>query len=202
MESRYRALCAAAGRTAADFTPAALSAAQLSEMIAALEKDVVRQAEQAYISDCVSEVMSEMGYAVIGDRSVTKRSGKRFTSKLYAYGAGTAINVTYDAAGQIALELGGLDRADRMPTAAEAGVLETEMESFCAEFADFEARLAKKGIVPETRVALAPPAAEYATIINLTDYTITAAQPVRSLAVRASDSRTPARRALRQEDDD
>ncbi|MDR1069325.1 MAG: hypothetical protein LBL37_00855 [Gracilibacteraceae bacterium] len=168
---------------------------------AAMQKqyDLVAQVEQAYISDCVNEVMAEMGYDVIGSRTVVKRSGKRFRNELFSYGDGTAINVTYDPAGQIAIELGGIDRTDRIPTAEEAEALHEDMESFCSDFGDFEERLQAKGVLLKSRVSLAPPAAEYAAIINLTDYTVTAAAPVQEIAVTGKRSKTAKKRAMLNE---
>ncbi|MDR1321079.1 MAG: hypothetical protein LBK56_06595 [Gracilibacteraceae bacterium] len=161
--------------------------------------DLVAQTEQAYISDCVNEVMAEMGYDVIGSRTVVKRSGKRFRNALFSYGDGTAINITYDPSGQIAVELGGIDRTDRIPTAEEAEALHEDMESFCSDFQNFEKRLQAKGVMMKSRVSLAPPAAEYAAIINLTDYTVTAAAPVQEIAVTGKRSKTAKKRAMLNE---
>lgn len=173
---------------------------RLKKSVAELEKQIVAQTEQAYISDCVNEVMSEMGYDIIGNRSVVKRSGKRFRNELFSYGDGTAINVTYDSEGQIAMELGGIDRTDRIPTAEEADVLQEDMESFCSDFKDFENRLKAKGVMIKSRVSMAPPSAEYATIINLTDYMITVTTPVQEIAISEKRIKATAKRAMQKED--
>jgi hypothetical protein len=200
LQSRYSALCSVIGLQPEVFSPAEGAAAKIRDKIAILEKQVVRQTEQEYISDRVNEVMSEMGYDVIGSRSVTKRSGKRFRNELFSYGDGAAINVTYDSDGQIAMELGGIDGTDRVPTAEEAAVLREDMESFCSDFKDFEERLKAKGIMVKSRISMAPPTAEYATIINVSDYTVTAANPIKEIAVRGTRVKTAAKRALRRED--
>ena len=44
------------------------------------------------------------------------------------------------------------------------------MISFCDKFTEFEKRLAAKGIVCKNRVSHLPPKAEYAQIINTSDY--------------------------------
>lgn len=90
--------------------------------------------EQAYISDCLDEVMEEMGYTVIGSREVTKKNGKHFRNELYTYGEGTAVNVTYSSEGKIAMELGGVDATDRLPNDHETSVLCESMEHFCDDF--------------------------------------------------------------------
>lgn len=197
---RYLTLCSVAGIQSEELSPASGSLEQLKYKVAALEKRIVMQTEQEYISDCVNEVMSEMGYDIIGDRSVVKRSGKRFRNELFSYGDGTAINVTYDSEGQIAMELGGIDRTDRIPTAEEADVLQEGMESFCSDFRDFEERLKTKGVMIKSRVSMVPPSAEYATIINVSDYIISAKTPVREMTVSEKRSKGTAKRTMRKED--
>lgn len=137
-----------------------------------LEEILMRQQEQAYIRECVDEVMAEMGYELLGEREVRKKSGKQFQNEIFSFHEGTAVNVTYSPDGQIAMELGGLAREDRTPTEEETKVLTSEMESFCGEFAEFEKRMLERGVVVGKRIALSPPSAEYAAIINVNDYNI------------------------------
>lgn len=176
--SRFLALCSMLER---EETPAAYSreaAASLKEDIERMELALVQQQEQIYISECVDEVMTEMGYDLIGTRDVKKRSGKKFRNELFTFNEGTAVNVTYSSDGQISMELGGLSREDRLPTDEETDVLTKDMETFCDEFEEFERRLRAKGIVLGNRIALSPPSAEYATIINVSDYDVDASKQV------------------------
>lgn len=128
------------------------------------------QKEQSYISDTIDEVMEEMGYTIIGNREVTKKSGKRFRDELYTFSEGTAVNIRYDSQGKIAMELGGIDSTDRLPSSLEALKLENEMVMFCDKFTELEKRLETKGIVCKNRISHLPPKAEYAQIINTSDY--------------------------------
>lgn len=196
----YTSLCSIAGVQPEILTLEGNGLEALKNRVAALEKQVVIQTEQEYISDCVNEVMAEMGYDIIGFRSVKKRSGKRFRNELFTYGEGTAINVTYDDNGQIAMELGGIDRTDRVPTSNESNVLCKDMESFCSDFMKFEERLKAKGVEIKSRVSMAPPTEEYASIINVSDYNVTATKPVREMAVKEVHSKDIAKQALRMED--
>lgn len=125
--------------------------------------------EQEYISRTIDEVMLEMGYDLIGDRTVTKRSGRQFHSELFTFSEGTAVNITRSSSGQITMELAGLDSSDRQPTDDESDVLCAEMESFCGAFSEFEKRLAKKGVISK-HISILPPTSEYAQIINVNDY--------------------------------
>ncbi len=166
---RYQMLCDMAGRLEErDITFSDEEA--LEEAITEMEKIVVKQKEQAYIADCVDEVMQDMGYDLIGHRQVRKKSGKQFKNELYRFGEGTAVNITYSPEGQISMEMGGIDREDRIPTAEETDVLTHDMESFCGEFAEFERRMKEKGVIVGNRIALMPPTADYAAIINVSDY--------------------------------
>ena len=168
--AEYTALCALRGSTAQEYSCSRASIQALQGEIDRIQTAMAEEDEQAYISDCLDEAMTEMGYTVLGTRAVTKRNGKRFRNELYTYGDGTAVNITYASDGKIAMELGGLDTSDRTPTAQEADKLCDAMEQFCADFKELEVRLLAKGVILADRVSLLPPDAEYAQIINTADY--------------------------------
>ena len=141
--------------------------------------------------------MEEMGYTVIGSREVTKKNGKHFRNELYTYGEGTAVNVTYSSDGKIAMELGGVDATDRLPNDHETVVLCESMEQFCDDFKEIEKRLFAKGIVLADRISLLSPSAEYAQIINTTDYNMT--EKAETLQTKKQRRATTKRKALRKE---
>lgn len=176
--------------------------AQLNDIYALsdLESAIFKQREQEYISDCIDSVMAEMGYDVIGDREVTKRSGKRFKSRLFTYSDGTALNVTHSDDGQIAMELGGIDHIDRLPTDEEAKILCEDMEDFCTDFSEIEKRLLGKGIVAKSRIAISPPSAEFASIINISDYNTGDVSNVSVFTAKNKRRRSEAIKTLRKGD--
>ena len=143
---------------------------RLKALIKTEEEKAQAAAEQKYIQETLTEVMQDMGYDVLGERDVTKRSGKHFRNELYQYGDDTAVNVTFADDGQISMELGKLDNVDRVPSKAEGAYLESQMIHFCGRFKELENRLQEKGIRIGKRIALAPPTADYAQIINREDY--------------------------------
>ena len=149
---------------------------KLKSLIHEEEEQALAEAQKIYVEKAIGEVMQEMGYDVLGMRDVTKRSGKHFVSRLFSYGADTAINVTYADDGQISMEMGKTDLVDRIPTDMETNYLENQMLHFCDEFKDMEKRLADKGVLVGKRIALSPPTADYAQIINTQDYKITASE--------------------------
>lgn len=167
---RYEALCQMNG-SQPELVPFAEEAAgRLSSLIAAEEASARAAAEQAYIRQAMDEVMAEMGYDVLGDREVRKRDGRHFANELYRCEGDTAVSVTYADDGQIAMEFGKTDDRDRLPTQAESAELVQQMHAFCQDFEEIEARLAAHGVCLDKRIALTPPSADYAQIINLRDY--------------------------------
>lgn len=141
----------------------------LDERIKETDEAIRHHDEQAYISKCVDESMQEMGYSVAGNREIVRRNGKRFRNELYLFDEGTAVNVTYSSDGQITMELGGIGMDDRLPTEAESASLASDMRTFCDDYHEIERRLLKKGIVTK-RISILPPDAQYAQIINVSDY--------------------------------
>ena len=100
------------------------------------------------------------------------------------------MNITYSPEGQISMELGGITREDRRPTADETAVLTQEMRTFCSEFSEFERRMKAKGIIVGSRIALSPPTADHAAMINIRDYDIGAGRQITEMNVTAKRKKT------------
>lgn len=195
--TEYVALCDLYSYAAQEYVCSRSSIQILEAEIERMKKAAAEDDEQAYISDCLDEVMVEMGYSVLGAREVTKRNGKRFRNELYTYGNGTAVNVTYSSDGRIAMELGGMDTSDRVPTAQEAERLCGCMEQFCDDFQEIEKRLLVKGVVLTDRLSLLPPDAEYAQIINTSDYSMEA--EFKSISAKKRRRSVSGQKAFRKE---
>ena len=195
--AEYIALCDLYFYVAQEYPCCNASIELLKAEIKRIKDTVDADDEQAYISDCLDEVMEEMGYTVIGSREVTKKNGKHFRNELYTYGEGTAVNVTFSSDGKIAMELGGIDATDRLPNDHETSVLCESMEHFCDDFKEIEKRLLAKGVVLADRISLLPPSAEYAQIINTTDYNMT--EKAETLQTKKQRRATTKRKALRKE---
>lgn len=199
--ARYQALCVLLEKVPAAFSYSPEASVVLKQEIKAMELALIKQHEQQYISECVDQVMVDMGYDLIGTRDVKKRNGKRFHNELYAFDEGTAVNVTYSSDGQIAMELGGLSYEDRLPTEEETQVLTENMEAFCGEFAEFEKRLRAKGIILGNRIAMSPPSADYAAIINVNEYVIDADKQFSEISVaHKKKTRAAEKKVLRRDD--
>lgn len=195
--AEYIALCDLYFYVAQEYPCCNASIEALNAESKRIKETVDADDEQAYISDCLDEVMEEMGYTVIGSREVTKKNGKRFRNELYTYGEGTAVNVTYSSDGKIAMELGGIDATDRLPDSHETAVLCESMENFCEDFKEIEKRLLAKGVVLADRISLLPPSAEYAQIVNTADYRMT--EKAEKLQTKKQRRTATKRKALRKE---
>lgn len=195
--AEYTALCELYYYVAQEYVCSRESIQILKDEIKRIKDAVAADDEQAYISECLDEVMEEMGYFVLGSREVTKRSGKRFRNELYSYGEGTAVNVTYSSDGRIAMEIGGVDTDDRIPTAQETTLLCNSMEQFCRDFETIEKRLREKGVVLAERVSLLPPDAEYAQIINTAEYSLET--EVKTIAVKKQRRAAVKQKTMRRE---
>lgn len=170
LTTEYIALCNLYYYVAQDYICSEEAINALKQEIQRIKEAAVTDDEQSYISECLDEVMEEMGYSVIGSREVTKKNGKHFRNELFTYGEGTAVNVTYSSDGKIAMELGGIDSSDRLPDRHETSMLCEAMDEFCGDFKEIERRLFAKGVVLADRISLLPPDEEYAQIINTSDY--------------------------------
>ncbi len=195
--AEYTAICDLYYYVVQDYPCCAASIEKLKAEIQRIKESVAEDDEQAYISDCLDEVMEEMGYTVIGSREVTKKNGKHFRNELYTYGEGTAVNITYSSDGRIAMELGGIDATDRLPNEHETSVLCESMEQFCDDFKEIEKRLLAKGVVLADRISSLPPNPEYAQIINTTDYQMT--EKADKLQIKKQRRAVSKRKALRKE---
>lgn len=142
---------------------------ELKKEIDRLEEEILEKKKQEYITECLEETMEEMGYEFVGERSVVKKSGKRFQNKLYKFEDDTVVNVTIQDNGQISMELGGVDTVDRTATSEETVILVSDMEKFCAVNEEIQKNLKKKGIKGNNILHM-PPTAENAQIINVEKY--------------------------------
>lgn len=142
---------------------------KLQHLVDEMQASIQKQEEQAYISKCVDIAMREMGYKMVGERHIAKKDSRKFTNELFLFDEGTAVNVTYSNDGQITMELGGLDNQDRLPDEAECQSLSEDMEAFCTDYLEIEKKLKAMGVITH-RVSILPPDAQFAQIINTSDY--------------------------------
>lgn len=170
LKIEYKIVCDMAGEPEKLFEISQAAIQNIKAEIIRLREKIASDDEKAYINKCLDEVMSDMGYDVIGRREVTKKSGKHFKSELFSYDDGTAVNVTMADDGHIAMELCGLDEVDRTPDLSESEKLCKHMETFCEDFGEIERRLEEKGVILSNRIQRLPPSVEYAQILNVSDY--------------------------------
>ena len=166
----YEAICVLRGIQPVQTTYSAAMIPFLKAEIQKIETEMDHEDEQAYIQQCLDEVMSDMGYEVLGHRNVEKKNGKKFSNDLYSFSDGTAVNITSSSDGMIAMEFGGIDTIDRIPDETERSQLAEEAGIFCEKQKEIEARLESKGVLVGKRISILPPDGAYAQIINISDY--------------------------------
>jgi len=124
----------------------------------------IREVERIYA--VLSEVMTEMGYELYGERDVAKQNGERIIHhQLFTIGEDTVLDVWFEDDGQISMKVGKGDVCDRQPTEAEIAKLIHEMEKFCDDYDLIEAKLREHGIVVN-RGSRKPASKEHAQIVN------------------------------------
>ncbi|WP_279000059.1 hypothetical protein [[Clostridium] scindens] len=170
--AEYRILAGELGVQSKDYIFSMEAINELTEKVKEMELKRQEQEEQEYISRCMDSVLEAMGYKTIGEREIIKKDGRRFHNELYLFDEGTAVNVTYSSNGQITMELGGLDQTDRIPSDDECRSLAEDMVSFCDDYFEIEKKLKKSGVVTQ-RISVLPPEAQFAQIINTSDYIMT-----------------------------
>lgn len=170
--AEYRILAGELGVQSKDYFFSMEAINELTEKVKEMELKRQEQEEQEYISRCMDSVLEAMGYKTIGEREIIKKDGRRFHNELYLFDEGTAVNVTYSSNGQITMELGGLDQTDRIPSDDECRSLAEDMVSFCDDYFEIEKKLKKLGVVTQ-RISVLPPEAQFAQIINTSDYIMT-----------------------------
>ena len=166
---RYEFLCDEAGLVAHKYECTVENIEIINSEIAKLESTDAAEYVQNYINEALESAMKEMGYSIVGTREASKKSGKKVKHELYSFGAGTGVDITYGADGQITMELGGFDSQDRVPDEAEAAKLTEDMHRFCGEFSALERILERQG-VQRRNISLMPPSPEFAQIINTEEY--------------------------------
>lgn len=170
--AEYKILSNGLGIQPKNYTFSMEAIGELTEKVKEMELKRQEQEEQEYISRCMDSVLETMGYKTIGEREIIKKDGRRFHNELYLFDEGTAVNVTYSSNGQITMELGGLDQTDRIPSEDECKSLAEDMVSFCDDYFEIEKKLKKLGVVTQ-RISVLPSEAQFAQIINTSDYIMT-----------------------------
>ena len=145
---------------------------QINAAYETLEKEYMQMQEQIEVAKAFDEVMEEMGYHVLGKKTITKKSGGKVENTVFSFGDGTGIHVM-DSGQRITMEVIGIEDESRVPDAAEKDYLKKEQEFFCESFVEIEKALKKKGVVLKNRLRMLPPSEEYAMVMDMNGYTFT-----------------------------
>lgn len=135
-----------------------------------LESLQVERMKNKLIYDTSLMVLEEMGYKLIGNNIITKKSGVSVNSTLFRIDENTAVNLTCTSNGQYTFELVGVNEDGHAPSESEISKLLQLMNTQChADFQVIREKLAKKGIVMCDTVER-PPDKNYCRSKNIRNY--------------------------------
>lgn len=145
---------------------------KLKAETARLEEEYIQKQESMAIATALNEVMEEMGYSVLGTKTISKKSGGQVQNTVFSFGEGSGIHVM-DSGERITMEIVGLDDGTDDITEEEIDYLMEEQEVFCDSFREIEEALKKKGVVVRNRIKLNAPSRDFSAIMNMSGYTMT-----------------------------
>lgn len=135
-----------------------------------LEDLQVQQMQDQLIYETSLRVLAEMGYELIGDNTITKKSGITVKSTLLRLDEDTAVNLTRTSNGQYTFELVGVNKDGHHPTELEIKKLFELMCSKChGDFIIIREKLAQCGIVMND-VNAREPDISYCRSKNISEY--------------------------------
>jgi len=137
-----------------------------------LQQEYLRRQEALEITTALNEVMEEMGYQVLGTKSIAKKSGGKVQNTVFSFGEGSGIHVM-DSGERITMEVVGIDDGSQPITEEEKDYLAEEQEYFCDSFREIEEALKKKGVVVKNRIKMNAPSREFSAIMNMEGYSMT-----------------------------
>lgn len=141
-------------------------AAGQEEVLETLYREELRQMEEEYLQEKITESMEEIGCHIIAEKCADDEN----RDQLFTYSDGCAVHVVEND-GQITMEIVGVDYEDRKADADEEEYIQSQMESFENVYDEFSERLRRKGIYPKDGSELRIPVNRcHAKIVNLNDY--------------------------------
>lgn len=174
--SVYRAMCQMLGRTPLYYRmnvdTVEADIAQMEADTRQLENEYIEKQKALEITRIFNEVMEEMGYEVLGTKSVTKKSGDVVNNTVFSYGEGSGIHVM-DSNGRITMEVVGIEDEKRELSDEEKDYLVGEQENFCDSYAQIQKELEKRGVVVKKKIKMSSPSREYSDIMSMEGYTCT-----------------------------
>lgn len=161
---QYQTLCEEIGTEAKSLPVLEDSISYMQLEIIKLEDFAKRKLSHGYIQNAINEIMTEMGYKVLGNGKDTS-----YETKLYHFADDRAVQVTMDTNGSLTMELGKLDDTDRNADISEQKELQYDMQNFCSKYKVIKEKLEQKGI-KLSNCEEYPPSVEYAQIFNVNDF--------------------------------
>lgn len=173
---QYRASCEMLGITPEhhflNVETAEEEIAKLNAECKRMQAEYIQKQESLAITTALNEVMEEMGYQVLGTKTIQKKSGGQVQNTVFSFGEGSGIHVM-DNGERITMEIVGIDDGDKPITEEEKDYLAEEQVYFCDSFREIEEALEKKGVVLKNRIKMQAPSRDFSAIMNMEGYNMT-----------------------------
>ena len=148
------------------------SVVELKELIEQYQCLAENELEKQFIASSFNDVLVEMGYNLLGQKSKVLNKNNFYCSRVYSYENGNVANVVFSSDGQISIEIGMLDNVDREPSNTEINKQIKSMHKLCEDLPIIEEKLKAKGVLLKERIAMQPVDEAFAQIINGNEYNV------------------------------
>ena len=133
--------------------------------------------ERQYIASAFNDILIEMGYNLLGQKSKSVNSKTFYCNRIYSYNNGNVASVVFSSDGQISIEIGKLKNNTNL-TNQEIDLQIKSMEKLCEDLPIIEQKLQEKGIYLNERILMQPVDKEFAQTFNANEFNIKQAKDV------------------------
>lgn len=127
--------------------------------------------ERQYIASAFNDILIEMGYNLLGQKSKSLNSKTFYCNRIYSYNNGNVASVVFSSDGQISIEIGKLKNNANL-TNQEIDLQIKSMEKLCEDLPIIEQKLQEKGIYLNERILMQPVDKEFAQTFNANEFNI------------------------------
>lgn len=146
---------------------------QMQQRAEELRKIREKNIANEYIYSTALQVMKEMGYSFLGEKS--SDGSVRLRSSLFKISNNTAFSITQSSDGSVVYEVVGINNTGDLSVEL-TDEIENVMLTMCeSEYERFMKLLSSKGIMPTGKHRRLPPNRQFAAAKNLEEYTLTPA---------------------------
>lgn len=168
---RYQSLCLVLHQNALNYEFSKENLSQLKEKVKEYEIAAEKELERQFIATAFNEILQEMGYNLLGQKTKSLSSSAFYCNRIYSYDNGNVASVLFSSDGQISIEIGKLSN-NNILTSKDVSSQVKSMEHLCEDLPIIEEKLKQRGISLDKRVLMQPVDPCFAQTIKASDYNI------------------------------